>query len=157
MHSFTLKTGGSIFMINGDISVLFYNSDTYKKYKSVEDFIDDCRKNKWGDLDISVVVFSSYNRDRRAYDFFNFLYEVTWTRIKQEFVNSIGFRFSSEEIEITIKELLKRMTRASSDGIKRSREVLLDILMEEVVKYDANSESLGEYERVSEYLDCFCF
>ena len=49
------------------------------------------------------------------------------------------------------------MTRASSDGIKRSREVLLDILMEEVVKYDANSETLGEYERVSEYLDCFCF
>lgn len=144
-------------MINNDISVLFYNSDTYKKYKSVEDFIDGCRKNKWGDLGISVVVFSSYNRDRCAYDFFNFLYEVTWARIKQKFVNSIGFRFSSEEIEITIKELLKRMTRASSDGIKRSREVLLDILMEEVVKYDANSESLGEYERVSEYLDCFCF
>ena len=144
-------------MINDDISVLFYNSDTSKKYKSVEDFIDDCRKNKWGDLDISVVVFSSYNRDRGAYDFFNFLYEITWTRIKQEFVSSIGFRFSSEEIEITIKELLKRMTRASSDGIKRSREVLLDVLMEEVVKYDANSESLGEWERVSEYLECFCF
>ena len=35
-------------MINNDISVLFYNSDTYKKYKSAEDFIDDCRKNKWG-------------------------------------------------------------------------------------------------------------
>lgn len=144
-------------MINDDISVLFYNSDTYKKYKSVEDFIDDCRKNKWGDLDISVVVFSSYDREFCAYDFFNFLYEVTWTRIKQEFVSSIGFRFSSKEIEITIKELLKRMTRASSDSMKMTKEVLLDILMEEVVKYDANSESLGEYERVSEYLDCFCF
>lgn len=144
-------------MINNDISVLFYNSDTCKKYKSAEDFVDDCRKNKWGDLDISVVVFSSYNRKSCAYDFFNFLYEITWTRIKQEFVSSIGFRFSSEEIEITIKELLKRMTRASSDGIKRAREVLLDILMEEIVKYDANSETLGEYERVSEYLDCFCF
>ena len=49
-------------MINDDISVLFYNSDTYKKYKSVE-----------------------------------------------------------------------------------------------VVKYDANSESLGEWEQVSECLDCFAF
>ena len=158
MRSFTLKIGEFIFIINNDISVLFYNFDTYKKYKSVEDFIDDCRKNKWGDLDISVVVFSFYDRDRcAAYDFFNFLYEVTWTRIKQEFVNFIGFRFFSEEIEITIKELLKRMTRASSDGIKRSREVLLDILMEEVVKYDANNETLGKWKRVSEYLECFCF
>lgn len=144
-------------MLNDDISVLFYNSDTYKKYKSVEDFIDDCRKNKWGDLDIPVVVFSSYDREFCAYDFFNFLYEVTWTRIKQEFVSSIGFRFSSKEIEITIKELLKRITRASSDSMKMTKEVLLDILMEEVVKYDANSETLGEWERVSEYLECFCF
>ena len=72
MHSFTLKIGEFIFMINNDISVLFYNSDTYKKYKSAEDFVDNCRKNKWGDLDISVVVFSSYNRKFCAYDFLIF-------------------------------------------------------------------------------------
>lgn len=140
-----------------DVFVLFYNTDTYKKYATAEEFIDDCRENKWGASDIFEVVFTSYSRDFCAYDFFNFLYEITWTRIRTDFLNSIGFRFSSEEIEVTVKELLKRMTRTSSDNIKVFREVLLDILTDEVIKYDANSETLGELERVGEYLDCFSF
>ncbi len=140
-----------------NIFVLFYDGDTYKKYTTAEDFIDDCRKNKWGALDICEIIFVSYDRNSHACDFFDFLYAITWTRIKIDFVNSIGFRFSSEATEVTVKELLKRMTHASSDNIKVFREVLLDILEEEVIKYDANSETLGELERVKEYLDCFCF
>ena len=139
-----------------NIFVLFHDADTCKKYTTAEDFIDDCRKNKWGALDICEIIFVSRDYSCTC-DFFSFLYAITWTRIKIDFVNSIGFRFSSEATEVTVKELLKRMTRADSDKIKVLREVLLDILEEEVIKYDANSETLGELERVREYLDCFSF
>lgn len=91
-----------------DVFVLFYDTDTHKKYATAEDFIDDCRKNKWGASDIFEVVFTSYDRDFCAYDFFNFLYEITWTRIKTDFLSSIGFRFSSKAIEIAVEELLKK-------------------------------------------------
>lgn len=131
------------------ITVLFTNQK-YRQYLTVWQFINDLRKQKWGDLDIHEIMW-----EKSSYDLSRFLYIVTLDKVKTDFLAILD-----ETTYRIVTDLLERLLSAGEDGTRLLRNTLLYILENEVFmtcgdeEFDENLEKL---EQIKEYLDCFYF